>query len=33
MSKFNVQDIFLKFGDEYIKTHNLSKQQRSLLDC
>ena len=27
MSKFTIQDIFLKYGDEYIKKHNLSKEQ------
>lgn len=27
MSKFTIQDIFLKYGDEYIKEHNLSKEQ------
>lgn len=27
MSKFTVQDIFVKYGDEYIKNHNLSKEQ------
>lgn len=27
MSKFTIQDIFIQYGDEYIKTHNLSKEQ------
>ena len=27
MSKFTIQDIFLQYGDEYIKSHNLSKEQ------
>ncbi len=27
MSKFTIQDIFLQFGDEYIKHHKLSKEQ------
>lgn len=27
MSKFSIQDIFLQFGDEYIKKHKLSKEQ------
>ena len=27
MSKFTIQDIFLNFGDEYIKNHNLFKEQ------
>ena len=27
MSKYTIQDIFLKYGDEYIKKHKLSKQQ------
>ncbi len=27
MSKFTIQDIFLKYGDEYIKKHKLSKEQ------
>ncbi len=27
MSKYSIQDIFLKYGDEYIKNHNLSQEQ------
>ena len=27
MSKFTIQDIFLKYGDEYIQNHHLSKEQ------
>ena len=27
MSKFTIKDIFLKYGDEYISNHNLSKEQ------
>ena len=27
MSKFTIQDIFLKYGDEYIEKYNLSKEQ------
>ena len=27
MSKHTIQDIFLKYGDEYIKSHDLSKEQ------
>ncbi len=27
MSKFTIQDIFLKYGDEYIKKHKLSNEQ------
>ena len=27
MSNFTIQDIFLKYGDEYTKIHNLSKEQ------
>ena len=27
MSKFTIQDIFIKYGDEYIKKHNLSNEQ------
>ena len=27
MSSFTIQDIFLKYGDEYIQKHNLSKEQ------
>ena len=27
MCKFTIQDIFLNYGDEYIKNHNLSKEQ------
>ncbi len=27
MSSFTIQDIFIKYGDEYIKSHNLSKEQ------
>lgn len=27
MSKYTIQDIFLKYGDDYIKKHNLSKEQ------
>lgn len=27
MSKFTIQDIFISYGDEYIKYHNLSKQE------
>ena len=27
MSKYTIQDIFLKYGDDYIEKHNLSKEQ------
>ena len=27
MSKYTIQDIFLKYGDDYIKKHNLSKDE------
>lgn len=27
MSKYTIQDIFINYGDEYIKKHNLSKEQ------
>lgn len=27
MSNFTIQDIFIQYGDEYIKNHNLSKEQ------
>lgn len=27
MSKYTIQDIFQQYGDEYIKSHNLSKEQ------
>ena len=27
MSNFTIQDIFLKYGDDYIEKHNLSKEQ------
>ena len=27
MSKYTIQDIFVKYGDEYIKNHHLSKEQ------
>lgn len=27
MSKFTIQDIFIKYGEEYTKTHKLSKEQ------
>ena len=27
MSKYTIQDIFITYGDEYIKKHNLSKEQ------
>jgi len=27
MSKYTIQDIFITYGDEYIKNHNLSKEQ------
>ena len=27
MSKFTVQDIFINYGDDYIKNHTLSREQ------
>lgn len=37
MPKFTIQDIFIKYGHEYIKTHNLSKEQwkvfNAILNC
>lgn len=32
MSKFTIQDIFIIYGDEYIKSHNLSKEQWKVLN-
>lgn len=31
MSKFTIQDIFITYGDEYIKNHKLSKEQWKVL--
>ena len=31
MSKYTIQDIFLKYGDEYIKNHKLSKENGKYL--
>ena len=33
MHKYTIQDIFLKYGDEYIKTHNLSKEQLKVFNA
>lgn len=27
MSKYTIQDIFINYGDEYVKTHKLSNEQ------
>ena len=33
MSKYTIQDIFLKYGDQYIQNHNLSKEQQKVLNA
>ena len=33
MSKFTIQDIFLKYGDEYIQEHHLSKEQWKIFNA
>ena len=37
MSKYTIQDIFITYGDEYIKNHKLSKEQwkvfNSITNC
>lgn len=33
MSSFTIQDIFLKYGDEYASKHNLSKEQWKVLNA
>ncbi len=37
MMKYSIQDIFRKYGPEYIKTHKLSKEQwkvyNSIIKC
>ena len=33
MSKYTIQDVFKKYGDEYIKNHNLSKEQWKIFNA
>ncbi len=37
MSKYTIQDIFIAYGDEYVKNHNLSKEQwkvyNAIINC
>ena len=33
MSKYTIQDIFIKYGDEYIQKHNLSKEQWKIFNA
>lgn len=37
MSKYTIQDIFITYGDEYVKNHNLSKEQwkvyNAIINC
>ena len=33
MSNFTIQDIFIKYGNEFIKSHLLSKEQRKVFNA